>query len=285
MESSFDTQKFVSSLGEELIYAFSKSGMTTHPHSVGSGRESAAKVKLEAILPPGIGIGSGFVIDSYGNTSAQCDIILYEQNYSLKFIINEDKAYTYYSCESVIAVGEIKSSASISDIEDSFKKIKRIRELKRRISREDEESNSFRKYFSSMSLTGTEEERYSQDKKQFDQIFTFILCKNLSTPLSSIKNKASEIFDDYSQYFNCILSIEDLYIQYAKIKNATAVEHAFSALEADYIFSTENAELNFNLFIKYLTSFIDRGRTVPLDYHHYHLKEDANINIKELINL
>lgn len=176
MESVFDTQKYISFLGEELIYSFSKSAMTTHPYSVGSGRESIAKAKLKAILPPGIGIGSGFVVDTFGNTSAQCDIILFEESYSLKFIVNEDSAHTYYNCESVIAVGEVKSNTSITEIEDSFRKIRRIRELKRRISKDSEERNSFRKYFSSMSLAGVESERYDQDKKQFDQIFNILIA-------------------------------------------------------------------------------------------------------------
>jgi len=86
MESSFDPIKYVKYLGEELITEFSKSSITTHPHAVGGSRESTARSKLKSILPAGVGVGSGFVIDSYGNTSSQCDIILYEENFSMKFI-------------------------------------------------------------------------------------------------------------------------------------------------------------------------------------------------------
>ena len=49
--------------------------MTTHLHAVGRGRKNSARIKLKNILPAGVGVGSGFVIDSYGNTSQQCDII------------------------------------------------------------------------------------------------------------------------------------------------------------------------------------------------------------------
>ena len=59
------------------VFEFEKAGMTTHPHAVGSGRENSARMKLKNILPAGVGIGSGFVIDSYGNTSQQCDIMLF----------------------------------------------------------------------------------------------------------------------------------------------------------------------------------------------------------------
>ena len=61
-------------------------------------------------MPHGVGIGSGFVYDSFGNVSNQCDVILYEDEFALKCCINNNEKDTYYNCESVIAVGEIKST-------------------------------------------------------------------------------------------------------------------------------------------------------------------------------
>lgn len=112
--------------------------------------------KLKSILPHGVGVGSGFVIDSFGNTSSQCDLIIYEEEFALKFIINNDDTYAYYNCESVIAVGEIKSDASIVDIEDSFKKLKKIREL----IRYRENDNRFRCYLSKLVACGADSEKY-----------------------------------------------------------------------------------------------------------------------------
>ena len=113
MKNNFSVQDYIKFLGEELVHEFSVAGMTTHPHAVGSGRENSARLKLKNILPAGVGVGSGFVIDSYGNTSQQCDIILYEENFAMKFAVNDDQANTYYNCESAIAVGEVKSVASM----------------------------------------------------------------------------------------------------------------------------------------------------------------------------
>lgn len=77
MENMFNSEDYIKTLGDELVNDFIKAGKSTHPCSVGSGREKALMNKLKSILPHGIGVGSGFVFDSYGNTSAQCDLIIY----------------------------------------------------------------------------------------------------------------------------------------------------------------------------------------------------------------
>ena len=190
MTDTFNSEDYIKTLGEELVNDFIKAGKTTHPCSVGSGREKALMNKLKSILPHGVGVGSGFVIDSYGKTSSQCDLIIYEEEFALKFIINDDENYAYYNCESVIAVGEIKSDATIADIENSFEKLKRIKELER----EKVAGTSFRSYLSKTSICGAESEKIDPRKNSYDQIFTFVLCKSLSTPLGSFMNLSQKSF-------------------------------------------------------------------------------------------
>ena len=80
MEKGFDTYEYVKQLGEDLVTAFERSGKYgNHPVEIGTRKEESVIKKLEQILPDGIGIGSGFVIDSYGGISKQCDIVLYEK--------------------------------------------------------------------------------------------------------------------------------------------------------------------------------------------------------------
>ena len=86
MEDVFNSVDYIKTLGIELVNDFIKAGSSTHPCAVGSNREKALMNKLKSILPHGIGVGSGFVFDSFGNTSAQCDLIIYEEEYALKFI-------------------------------------------------------------------------------------------------------------------------------------------------------------------------------------------------------
>ena len=262
MEESFNSEKFIKVLGEELINDFIKAGMTTHTCAVGSGREKALMNKLKSILPHGIGVGRGFVIDSFGNTSSQCDLIIYEEEFALKFIVNDDENYTYYNCESVIAAGEIKSDASIDDIEDSFKKLKKIRELVRY----KENDNHFRCYLSKLVACGANSEKYDPNNKSIDQIFTFVLCKSLKTPLSSNVKKAKEIFITKDKYFNIIFPIEGNAITYLDQNRNCLVE---SALNATSLCELSDEEVGFNYFITKLIHQIQHGRSVPLNTQRY----------------
>ena len=83
------------------------------------------------LLPRGVGVGSGYVIDSYGNTSKQMDVFLYEREICPVFAINKDPASTYYPCEGVIAVGEVKTNINSRGLYYIFKKIKSVKELRR----------------------------------------------------------------------------------------------------------------------------------------------------------
>ena len=110
MEENFDPIAYANLVGKELVLLFDKAGLGTTSVLVGSAREHPVRVKLEHILPSGIGVGSGCVVDSYGNTSKQMDVVLYEKNICPAYFINDTPETAYYPCEAVVAVGEIKSS-------------------------------------------------------------------------------------------------------------------------------------------------------------------------------
>ena len=74
-------------------------------------------------------MGTGCVIDSEGNASAQIDVILYEQQLCPVFKFAEDIGY--YPCESVIAVGEIKSTIGKKELGDIYEKVASVRKLNR----------------------------------------------------------------------------------------------------------------------------------------------------------
>ena len=76
-------------------------------------------------------MGSGFVIDSYGETSRQTDIVLYEKDICPVFSINNTPETTYYPCECVVAVGEVKSELNGRSLRDAFLKIESTKGLQR----------------------------------------------------------------------------------------------------------------------------------------------------------
>lgn len=112
-------------------------------------------------------IASGFVIDSYGNTSQQCDIILYEENFAMKFTVNDDQANTYYNCESVIAVGEIKSVARLPEVKDAINKLRKVKQLKRY----NDNGYNYRKYLSATAICKSLDDNkieYNSDENTFE---------------------------------------------------------------------------------------------------------------------
>ena len=68
-------------------------------------------------------MGEGCVIDSYGRTSRKQDVVFYERDICPVFSINRTPQTTYYPCEGVIGVGEVKSSLDGSSLHDAFQKL------------------------------------------------------------------------------------------------------------------------------------------------------------------
>ena len=125
----FDTHAYIKSLGEALVHTYSSAGQATTPGLIGQARERAVRTNLESILPGGVGVGTGCVIDSEGNASQQIDVILYEEQFCPVFNVAEDVGY--YPCESVIAVGSIKSVIGKKELGEIYSNISSVRRLNR----------------------------------------------------------------------------------------------------------------------------------------------------------
>ena len=131
MDSAFDVDKYIARIGARLVQEFDEARAATSPTAVGDAMESPVKKQLEQLLPRGIAVGSGFVIDSYGATSSQTDIVLYERDLCPVFSINDTPGTTYYPCEGVIAVGQVKSTLTKKLMQEEFKKIASVKRLRR----------------------------------------------------------------------------------------------------------------------------------------------------------
>ena len=131
MDNAFDVDKHIARIGARLVQEFDEARAATSPTAVGDAMESPVRKQLEHLLPRGIAVGSGFVIDSYGATSSQTDLVLYERDICPVFSINDTPGTTYYPCEGVIAVGQVKSTLTKKLLEDEFKKIASVKRLQR----------------------------------------------------------------------------------------------------------------------------------------------------------
>ena len=133
MDENFDPDAFIRRVGQRLVTQFDDARAATSPSTVGTAMEKSARNQLEQLLPRGLAVGSGFVIDSYGGTSRQTDIVVYEKDICPVFSINDTPETTYYPCECVVAVGEVKSELNRGSLEDAFDKIASVKRLKRHV--------------------------------------------------------------------------------------------------------------------------------------------------------
>ncbi len=133
MDNTFDVDSFISRIGERLVQDFEDARGGTSPTAVGDAMEHPVRDQLEQILPRGIGVGSGFVVDSKGGTSKQTDVILYEKDICPVFSINKTAGTSYYPCEGVIAVGQVKSILDAPKLKEEFLKIASVKALERHL--------------------------------------------------------------------------------------------------------------------------------------------------------
>ena len=102
-----------------------------HRQSAGEAREVALIDLLKKNLPSRVGVEQGgFVIDALGNESAEMDVVVYDRSVGTVFNVIEGEKY--FPCETVIAVGEVKSNVdSNATLTDALEKIRSVKSLDR----------------------------------------------------------------------------------------------------------------------------------------------------------
>jgi hypothetical protein len=107
-----------------------KQNLIPHSGELGTGREEIIREFLRKYLPKKFGVSTGFVFDAKGNISKQVDIIIYDNTNNPVFEVAGGKQF--FPCESVVCVGEIKSSlTSKQEIHKAFENIRSVRVLDR----------------------------------------------------------------------------------------------------------------------------------------------------------
>jgi hypothetical protein len=88
----FEPSQYFAELGFELVRDFARSRQTNHPGVKGSIKESRSRSRLADLLPGMVSVGQGFVIDSYGLTSRQADLVLFERDLCSQFDLGSEEA-------------------------------------------------------------------------------------------------------------------------------------------------------------------------------------------------
>lgn len=180
----FDGSAFVRHVAERLVHEFQFSAGAGTPGLVGAAKEHPARVQLERLMPGGVGVGTGIIVDSGGHVSKQQDIVIYETLCPV-FSYNGSPEATYFPIEGVIAVGEVKSTLAKSELTDAIAKSASVKNL-RRVAESSPGVNGhptvpFRNYGSGPSIMGAPHEGFDQNTKWTDQVCTFVLCQRFAT--------------------------------------------------------------------------------------------------------
>ena len=296
MDSNFDAEAFVRRVGERLVDEFRDAKAGTSPSTVGSAAEQPVREQLAQVLPRGVAVGQGFVIDSEGRTSRQQDVVLYERDICPVFSVNNTPATTYYPCEGVIAVGELKSLLDGESLRDAFEKIASVRRLERHVVREAMPHPTTgvpiprrRNYLArrEASIVKLDEGATAEERGRM-QVFGFVLageCRLKGETLAErIRGLAAEKGDVLCP--NLLLTLDGYVVRWATLQRGERSEvgrsgdgtfnlktyrdgplrwnPSFSAEAGTHLISTEESE-PFRALLRWLRFVIQEGRTSAVE--------------------
>lgn len=121
------TRNFKTRVSGALEMAASASE-ANHPGLVGEIREILIEEILRPVLPPGVDVGTGKIIDHAGGTSDQVDIVIYDEG-SLPPWIYGRANLGIYPVESALYMIEVKSRVTSAEVRDFLKKANSVRRL------------------------------------------------------------------------------------------------------------------------------------------------------------
>ena len=258
----FDTHVNIKNLGHELVLAYESATQGTTPGLKGDARERAVRTKLQAILPGGVGVGTGCVIDSEGNASAQIDVIPYEQQFCPVFQFGEDIGY--YPCESVMAVGEIKSTIGKKELGDIYEKIASVRKLNRfpkPVGRKDPQTGKveYRTYLDKTTRLMDGDQKTIQNSSSSTQIYGFGLGRLFGAKPETMIEHTRDLYEEVAEELrpNVVLTLNQEAIAPAK-----GMQMSFAALGSPGV-TFLRPENSLEYLLVSLFSIIQNGITSP----------------------
>jgi len=265
----FDGPAFIRHVAERLIHEFQFSQGAGTPGLIGAAKEHPSRVQLERLMPDGVGVGSGIIIDSYGNVSRQQDIVIYEKLCPV-FTHSDAAEATYYPVEGVIAVGEIKSRFGRNELSDAVIKSASVKTLRRHAVASDdglgELAVSFRHYGNGTSFAGTPAEQFDQDRKSLDQVYSFVLCQCfMARPQTTLDNFAQECRETGAPMMpNMVVSLENGGI-YPFNSRSGSITRAM--MEGDGAIFSQDPIGGFAQLMTLLRLYVMSGRTVERKHY------------------
>ena len=173
-----------------------------HPGEYGMYREKVVAKFLRNFLPKNYDIATGFIVNNANEISTQCDIVIY--NRDLTPLISGYNNQEFYTVETVVAIGEVKSKLSKSAFKAALNKLAKNKKIKDNVIEPG--------IHKSNNLT------FNPQEQPYDSIFSFLICEKLDFDTTNLLNEMNSLYEDDVAVHckhNLILSLKDgLYLYY-----------------------------------------------------------------------
>lgn len=104
------------------------SRLVGHNGEMGRANELALAQLVASLLPSAVGVGTGVIIDSAGNRSAQTDLVIYDKGSQPQILAHSTQLL--FPVETVLAAVEVKTTVDAAAIVESGKKFETVRNLR-----------------------------------------------------------------------------------------------------------------------------------------------------------
>ncbi|CAC9599903.1 hypothetical protein BHECKSOX_1373 [Bathymodiolus heckerae thiotrophic gill symbiont] len=128
IHSNFDSLKKSFIDAKEIYKNTEVKNNLLHAGEYGLYRENICKNLIESCVPGRYSVSNGFVINSKNEISNQLDLIVFDKLETP--FINIDTQGVFYPVETVVAIGEIKSSLTTSKLCEALVKLSKQKDLK-----------------------------------------------------------------------------------------------------------------------------------------------------------
>jgi hypothetical protein len=174
-------ETFVSTFVEDSKSIFFNGTQLIHPGEFGRYRENSIKDLLQTLTR--LKVSDGFIITSKDNISTQCDIVIYDNT---DFPVLENNLTQFFSIESVVSIGEVKSSLTKAKFRDALVKLAENKKL----------------------VEDIQSDRFIKKPDEYNYPISFLICKDLKFSLNKID--FDEIYQDIPREYwhNQILIID-----------------------------------------------------------------------------
>lgn len=221
------TQEIFTDDSSEAIY---------HPGEYGGYRERLLKSLLKSFLPGYANCSEGFIISSDEERSTQVDVIIFDEIETLK--IESDDLRRFFPIETVMGVGEVKSTLTIQKLLECLNKLSNVKKLRLATPSNLTPIRPSYRAFETIScindiiynnLEKTNEEKvrllqsiYNPYENHWQNVISFLVCAKINFPSqSSFQRVVEDIIqqvdteETVAMRHNMLLSLEDGYQSYA----------------------------------------------------------------------